>query len=554
MCGIDINDFDSKVFELLSDASEKMFIYVANLTSDYSRWSKSAVDYFGLPSEYIENTAAVWSEYIHPDDRHIFLEDMGRIMEGTSNRHRCEYRARTAHGDYIWVRCEGVVERDENGNPNLFAGTLVNLGSSSKFDPLTGLLSPYEFVQRMQAILDNKQSGVLLLFGIDDFKRVNDAHGFAFGDVLMRDLYQSAVSLPGCMFFRMDGDKCACIMPDGNENHAEWVFSHMTHIAANLAPCDGIRRNITLSCGAVTFPEHGNSAEELRAEAEHALDQAKSERRGSIAFFSEELHQKTLQLFQLKQVIKNSIDADYDGFSLRFQPQIDAASGKLFGAEALLRFTNANIPAIGPVDFVPVLENEGMMHEVGTWILRNALRQAAAWRKVIPSFRMSINVSYMQISRADFRKTVLDELNASGLPPEAIILELTESSKITEPDQLKENFEFFAQQGIMTALDDFGTGYATIAMLRELQPPLIKIDHTSVAHITENALDQAIIEYILQLCKHAGIKVCVEGVENKRILRAVTPFEPDILQGYFFASPLSPAEFEARYIRSSKSA
>lgn len=538
-----LNLLDSSVFDLLSQTTENLYIYLADLSKDFSRWSPAAVQYFGLPGEYIINTAKVWTEYIHPDDQHIFLEDMGRLIKGTSDRHDCEYRARNARGEYVWVRCNGIVQRNSDGTPGLFVGTMVNLRSVSKFDPTTGLLSSYSFLDYFQKYLASQGSGALLLFGIDHFKRINDVYGYQLGDQILHYVAQQVQMIPDCHFFRMDGDKIACLIPNGSRSDMELVFSQVCQILDCTPSIQDADFHLSASCGGVLYPLHGDQLEVLRANTEYALEQAKKNRRGSLAVYSEELHKKSVLSFQLQEILRSAISNNFEGFSLCYQPFINTETGEIFGAEALLRFSSPSTARVSPAEFIPVLEETGAISEVGAWVLRTALYQAAQWRKLCPDFHISVNASYVQLSRPDFKEIVIRELELSGLPPEALILELTESCKITDPERLKEDLRFFEEHQIQVALDDFGTGYSSIAMLRQLTPSWIKIDHTFVASITESKLDQAIIEYILQLCKHAGIHVCIEGVETAEILRIVRQYQPEILQGYYFSRPLTPEEF-----------
>lgn len=544
-----LTTMDSAVFDLLSQTLENTYIYLSDLKTDFSHWSPTAVRYFGLPGEYIANTAQVWVNYIHPDDQHIFLEDIGRIMNGTSDRHDCEYRARNARGEYVWVRCNGMALRDPDGAPGLFAGTMMNLGAISKFDPVTGLLSSYEFLTYFPDLLAAHQSGSLLLFGIDHFKRINDLYGYKSGDRLLHYIAQQVQLIPNCCFFRMDGDKLACVIPNASRNDMEQVYAQVSQLVDHAATTQDIDLHLSASCGAVLYPQHGEQLEVLRANAEYALEQAKKNRRGSLAIYSEELHKKSVLSFRLQEILRKGILNNFRGFSLCYQPQICTETNRIFGAEALLRFSSPEIPQISPAEFIPVLEETGTIREVGAWVLQTALYRAVQWRKLCPDFRISINASYLQMCLPDFREMVIRELELSKLPPEALILELTESCKITDPERLKTDFDFFKEHHIQLALDDFGTGYASIAMLRQLTPSWIKIDHTFVSSITESRLDQAIIEYILQLCRHADIQVCIEGIENAEILRIVRQYQPELLQGYYFSKPLPPSEFEALFLK-----
>ena len=541
-------NLESRIFNLLANVSEQSYIYFADLDTDTSRWSKAAVRFFGLPGEYIEDTAAFFSSRIHPDDLHIFLNDMGAIFRGESDRHDCEYRMLNAVNSYVWVRCRGSVERGANGEHSLFSGSIVNLGSVSHTDPITSLPSAHEASMQLEEALQNGQSGIMMFFGLDNFKRINDMFGFPAGDEILRFLGRELRKLHFGTFFRLDGDKFQCILPAGSNNNAERMFDKVQEILSAAPRINGYAVQLTASCGVVRFPEDGTHPGPLRAQGEYALELAKNTRRGSLAYYSPTMHQKTLTMYKIQESLRQAIANNFEGFSLHYQPLVRESDNSIFGAEALLRFSSPGLTAVSPADFIPILENDGSINVVGQWTLRTALAQVSKWREIIPDFCVSVNVSYVQMSQPEFRSMVMTELKRSGVTPDGLILELTESCRYSEPRQLQEDFTYFSNQNIKMALDDFGTGYSSIAILRTLTPPWIKIDHTFVSSITENRFDEAIIEYILQLCQHAHIKVCVEGIENMDILRIVRRYHPQLLQGYYFSKPLPADQFEAHYI------
>ena len=176
-----------------------------------------------------------------------------------------------------------------------------------------------------------------------------------------------------------------------------------------------------------------------------------------------------------------------------------------------------------------------------------ALAQAALWRKENPDFVISVNVSYIQMLQPGFREMVTRILEESQTSAQSLILELTESCKVSDPNRLQDDFEYFKNLGIKMALDDFGTEYSSIALLRKLKPQLIKIDHTFVRSIQDDEMDQAILEYIMNLSKQTKIQVCVEGVENAEILAVVQSYQPELLQGYYYSKPCPAAEFYEKY-------
>ena len=224
---IDISNLDSHLFEMLSQTSDNLYIYMADLERDFSRWSKSSVDYFNLPGEYIADTANEWVKHIHPQDQHIFLEDIGRIFAGKSNRHNCEYRALNKYGKYVWVKCQGVVERHEDGSLGLFVGTMMNLGVNAKFDQPTGLYTFHELKKQLPVFINQGMEGAILLFDVDRLQRINDLLGYMVGDEVLQLLGQKCHELVGVTFYRGQGGKFYCITTDLDRDKIEWIYQQV---------------------------------------------------------------------------------------------------------------------------------------------------------------------------------------------------------------------------------------------------------------------------------------------------------------------------------------
>lgn len=304
---------------------------------------------------------------------------------------------------------------------------------------------------------------------------------------------------------------------------------------------------LTISCGVAFFPQDAEDFETLHANVEYALEQAKKVGRGSIAQFSGQMHRKTVEKFRLQEVLRESVANNCRGFALVYQPLVNGETQDVYGAETLMRFYLPDGTLVSPMEFIPILEEDGTIRQVGEWLLNKALAQAALWRMENPDFVISVNVSYIQILQEGFREMVTRIVEKSGTPEKQLILELTESCKVSDPNGLRDDFEYFKNMGINMALDDFGTEYSSIALLRKLKPQWIKIDHTFVRSIQDDEMDQAILEYIMNLSKQTRIKVCVEGVENKEILSVVQSYKPELLQGYYYSRPCPAEEFSKKY-------
>ena len=544
---IDISNLDSHIFDALSQTSDNMYIYIADLERDFSRWSKPSVDYFNLPGEFIENTAKEWVQHIHPADQHIFLEDIGRIFEGKSNRHNCEYRALNKYGKYVWVRCQGIVERNADGSLGLFVGTMMNLGVNAKFDQPTGLYTFHELKKQLPAFISHGMEGAVLLFDVDRLQRINDILGYLVGDEVLQRLGQKCQSLEGVIFYRGPGGKFYCITTEKSENALDRIYKEMQKFSVEVPREMNLEIQLTISCGVAFFPQDAEDFETLHAIVEYALEQAKKVGRGSIAQFSGQMHRKTVEKFRLQEVLRESVANNCRGFALVYQPLVNGETQDVYGAETLMRFYLPDGTLVSPMEFIPILEEDGTIRQVGEWLLNKALAQAALWRMENPDFVISVNVSYIQILQEGFREMVTRIVEKSGTPEKQLILELTESCKVSDPNGLRDDFEYFKNMGINMALDDFGTEYSSIALLRKLKPQWIKIDHTFVSSIQDDEMDQAILEYIMNLSKQTRIKVCVEGVENEEILSVVQTYKPELLQGYYYSRPCSAEEFSKKY-------
>ena len=534
------------MFELLADSMEE-YLYMADFLAGYSRWSKSAVEYFGLDGEYITDTHENWTSRIHPDDLKAYNDDFAEIFAGKKDSHYCEYRARNAKGQYVWVRCSGKVKRDNEGNIVFFIGTMDNLSNSARYDGLTGLYSNSEFNARMIRSIKNNEKGIVLVLDIDDFKQINEIYGYSIGDEIIAKAAFKIRCIAGGMTFRMGGDKFSIILPDATEDRIRVLFTEINEATRRIT-YDNEAVPITLSGGAVAFPDYASTPGELISNSEFCLRAAKASLKHKLKFYSSEEHEKSMFTYRARQAIKESIENGCEGFYLVYQPFINAENGTLYGAESLLRFSSPDIK-IFPDTFIPILEETGQIREVGEWALRTALKQALEWRKTVPDFLMSVNVSYIQMETPGFEKKVLEIVDELKVPSDAFMLELTESCNVEEPDRLSEEFARLAEAGIKTALDDFGTGYASISMLGQLKPPVIKIDHTFVSRIDENKLKQDILEYIIRLADATDIMVVVEGIENQGILDVVKQYNPAVFQGYYYDKPLIGVDFAQKYIR-----
>ncbi len=536
--------FNNELFEAFATASDNVYIYVCDMRTNISRWSMASVEYFDLPREYIEDAGAVWEQHIHPEDRALYQEDISGVFSGAKARHECQYRAMNRYGEYVWMECKGSVIKDKDGNPIIFAGLMTRLDGQNKYDSLTGLptsqeLHHYNFSERR---------GIALLIGIDGFRKVVSNYGYNVGDRLLIIFSRILKDFcrPGWRLLRFSGDEFMVITSSVDKKAASEFFTNISKEADIIELPDGQKVSISMSGGALLFPDDADSRERLINRLEHSLEYAKMHHRGNLIFFSEEIvkqHQRSLILREdLKQCIKN----DFKGFELFFQPFVRPGDRHITGCECLLRWKGEQVKDSYPMEFIKILEDYGGIREVGFWVMEQAIRQQVEWREKYGDLRVSFNVSYQQFLDEEFEKRLNLYLDNYGCDPSNMIIELTESCEVDKPQELASMFDRLRERGFKVALDDFGTAYASLEMLKALHVDYIKVEHSFVRELSEpgHDIDYVIIDNLLAMCRRLGYDSIVEGVENHEVADIVGKMDATLLQGYFFSRPVCRADFE----------
>ncbi|MCM1212817.1 MAG: GGDEF and EAL domain-containing protein [Blautia sp.] len=536
--------FNNELFEAFASSSDNVYIYVCDMKTDISRWSKAAVDYFGLEGEYIKNAGGAWAQYIHPDDLSIYTDDIDGVFSGRKKYHDCQYRARNASGEYIWVECKGSVIRDAEGNPIIFAGLMTRIDGQSKYDSLTGLLTTHE----MHHFDFATQSGIALLIGMDGFRKIISNYGYNIGDEILIKFSRMIGDLcnPGWKVFRFSGDEFLVIAFASNQQEVTDFYNKLRRETDIVKLEDGRKVGISISAGGVLFPQDADNRENLINKLEHSLEYAKNNRRGNLVFFSEEIAAKHERGLVLREDLKQCIKNDFKGFELFFQPFINPDTGKIAGCESLLRWKGERIKDSYPMEFIKVLEDYGDIHEVGFWVMEQAIKQQAAWRDTYGELQISFNVSYQQFLDDTFEEKAISYVEKYGVNPQYMIIELTESCQVEAPKELAAMFARLRERGFKIALDDFGTAYASMEMLKWLPVDYIKVEHSFIRELAQpgHDVDYVIVDSLLEMCRRLGYNSIIEGVENGKVADIVGELHATLLQGYHYSRPVCRQDFE----------
>lgn len=547
------SEFDNRLFDLLAKSSNRTFIFYSNMKKDCARWSKSAVEYFGLEDEILYPADAKWYSRIHPDDLAIYTEDMTNVVKGVMPYHNCEYRIANADGEYVWVNCRGYMTYDEEGNPEYFAGYVTNMGTKNKIDPVTELWTVYEFRSVLERLLEKNATGGILLIGIDNFKRINSEYGYSFGDKVLHSIGKLIMGVLGkdSSVYRMDGAVFSIIIENGDVEKLLDIKKMVEEVMETLV-VNGKCLHITFKTAATLFPEDGEFVDQLQNNLFYALENAKFINTHEVVFYSEEIYNQKNRITKLKDALSESVVNDFRGFSVVFQPIIDANTGECTSAEALLRWSNPDFPDVGPMEFIPILEETKGIIPVGKWVIDEALKYASGWISEKGSHKfqsININISYIQFKDITLRDYVVTKLDEYGLQHNSVVLELTESCRIEHTAYLSSVLQGFKDDGVQIALDDFGTGYSSLSVLRDIPADIVKLDHTMIRTITDRPKDKSLIEFIVSYCRKVNIMTCAEGVETANILSIVCDVGAHQIQGYYYDKPLSVKDFYDKYIK-----
>ena len=542
---LDTTGLDNRIFTAFSETSARRYIYVCNLATNVSRWSKNAVDYFGFEGEYIYDFGSSWEALIHPDDVEIYRKDISAFFAGKKKNHYAEYRVRNAEGEYVFVTCRGIILKGENGESDLFAGTLINHGVADFVDPVTGLYNNYKFMQTKKELIRAKQHIHILMIGLNNFGDINYTYNFFFGNTILNQFSNKIRSLMNedSTLYRMDGPKFAIICKDSSNEAIEELYANIQEMSKHFTTDENIDIPLMISGGAIEINDFNVTEQSIYGCLSHAYADSKYKNHSELVFYDTSLQSTYREALNLLTALRQSIANDCEGFYLNFQPLINPSNNEIIGAEALLRYKDKDFGEVSPGKFIPLLEEDACFFDLGTWILKQALTEGKNFLKYNPNLVIDVNLSYTQISQARFRDVLVDVLDETQFPVKNLCLELTESCRDLDVTLLREEVMFYRSLGIKVAVDDFGTGTSCLALLRDMPVDCLKLDQSFVLNLPNNTIDQYIIDAFVQCANNLKINICLEGVENKFIRSLVEKYKVGMHQGFLYSRPVSISKY-----------
>ncbi|MBE7196580.1 MAG: EAL domain-containing protein [Parafilimonas terrae] len=416
-------------------------------------------------------------------------------------------------------------------------------------DALTGLLNRGVLHGRLTAALAQAMPTTVLMLDLDGFKDVNDGHGHAVGDTVLRQTAERLLACigPDAIASRLGGDEFAVILP-GTGNPLAAVAMAEAIVDALSAPfplCDRVLR-LGASVGIALGPAHSDDADDLLACADAALYRAKAEGRGRHRLFTPDLREVAQRERVCREGLRRAVERGE--FVLHYQPQVRLSDGTLTGAEALIRWQHPEHGLLAPATFLAVLDDGPDAARVGDWVLRTACAQAQAWREGgLHPFRIGVNLFAAQFRGGDLIERVAAALAATGLPAHALELEITETIILRSDPEVDAALQALRAMGVGIAFDDYGTGYASLSLLKRFPLTRLKIDRGFVSGLGTDRRDMALVRAVIELSRSFDLEVIAEGVETEEQRRRLLAKGCGEAQGYLFGQPMSATEFARRY-------
>ena len=533
-------------FELLSQSTED-YIFFWDINRNKFKISSAIFDEFNLSKEIESDLVNCWSKIVYPDDGQIWKDDIQELLHGKKGEHNLEYRLINKYEEIVWISCRGKVYVSDDPKTIFLVGRIKNIGEKNKFDSITGTWNREQFEHRMNYLIKEKiyKNGAMFIMDIDNFKNINEKYGHSYGDKVLRAIATEVLEyLPkDVRLYRLDGDEFAFFYPMCTKETIEKIYEKIQMYTNTQHEIESNKYYCTVTAGVAMYPEDGDNYLDLFKHADIALDIAKISGKNRIKFFSQELYENKLKVISMQQKLRECVENNFNDFELFFQPQVNAVTKEVIGAEVLLRWHSSTYGEVSPVEFIPILEQSNLIIPVGKWIIKEAVKQCKEWHKINPDFKISVNVSYIQLKEDFFRDFIVECLVEYQLRPEFLILELTENCWIPDINLLNDKFISLKGIGVYIAIDDFGTGYSSLNYLKELSVNIIKIERSFVKNITYNSYEYTFLEYIIKLAHIINLKVCVEGIESYEEYDIVKSLGVDIIQGFLFGRPVSASEF-----------
>lgn len=554
------------------------YLYVFDLQKDCYKISKHATERFLLPGDNFDDAAKAHHTFVYSEDQSRLDDEFRRIMSGEIVFHNMHYRWLDRAGKPVWINCRGRVLNDADGKPHFLVGCINEIGQKQKADNVSGLLGESSLSAYVEQFEDGLPDGFFLRIGIDDFRDINGDFGMEYGDYILKSTADCIAEniKPSQRLYRILADEFMVVdFSGGDMEAATELYKNIRKSLDTFIEENGYKSVFTISAGAVDTAKTSGTYENIMKLSEYALNTAKDQGKNRCYIYMQEDYDVFLRKKQITRQLHHAVNHGFEGFETYYQPIVDTKTRRLVGAEALMRFSmpercedgetkkeavcvgedghdadeKVHWERISPVEFIPLLEETGLIILAGKWMLHQAISTCSRWQKYIPNFRININLSYVQVMKSRVLTEILTALRLYGLEPSAVGIELTESGYLDTNTHFQKLWDGLKKNGVLVILDDFGTGYSNLHCLGDLRPNYIKIDRSFTLKALNNQYEHDLMTQIITMTHKLDLTICVEGIETEDEFAKISELDPDYIQGFLFGKPQPAEEFYENLIK-----
>ena len=541
-----------RMIDLISPTSDN-YPYIVDFRTDFYYIAPQAMERFCIPKNAFHKVMEYHREFVYGPDYESLKDEFNDLLSTERCSHSMEYRWLDLKKKPIWIHCKGYLVRDDNMKPLYMIGCVNEIGKRQKADNVSGLLGESGFREYMNQLDTPLETGYLLRIGIDHFKEINDNFGQEYGDFVLK---KTAECISGCTsegqkVYKLVADEFLILDVASDEaKDADKLYDKVREAIDRFIETNEFKVMYTVSGGIVPFAAlKGNQCSEALKLTDFALNEAKKLGRNRCYIFNGETYRKFLRKREITQELREAVINGFQGFTAFYQPVFAEDKKVPYGAEALMRFTSEKFGMISPAEFIPILEETGLIIPAGRWMMKEAMGKCSEIKKILSGFRMSINISQVQASKSDVIQDISAEMKRTGLPLEAVIVELTESDLLEQNINEKHFLTELKRMGISLALDDFGTGYSNFHYLSELKPEIIKIDRSFTAKAVADEQEYYLLNQFCTMIHNLDMKICIEGIESAQEWLKIRKLCPEFTQGYFWGKPCGYEEFVRKFVQ-----
>ena len=545
---------------------------------DCYKISKHATERFLLPGDNFDDAAKAHHTFVYSEDQSRLDDEFRRIMSGEIVFHNMHYRWLDRAGKPVWINCRGRVLNDADGKPHFLVGCINEIGQKQKADNVSGLLGESSLSAYVEQFEDGLPDGFFLRIGIDDFRDINGDFGMEYGDYILKSTADCIAEniKPSQRLYRILADEFMVVdFSGGDMEAATELYKNIRKSLDTFIEENGYKSVFTISAGAVDTAKTSGTYENIMKLSEYALNTAKDQGKNRCYIYMQEDYDVFLRKKQITRQLHHAVNHGFEGFETYYQPIVDTKTRRLVGAEALMRFSmpercedgetkkeavcvgedghdadeKVHWERISPVEFIPLLEETGLIIPAGKWMLHQAISTCSRWQKYIPNFRININLSYVQVMKCRVLTEILTALRLYGLEPSAVGIELTESGYLDTNTHFQKLWDGLKKNGVLVILDDFGTGYSNLHCLGDLRPNYIKIDRSFTLKALNNQYEHDLMTQIITMTHKLDLTICVEGIETEDEFAKISELDPDYIQGFLFGKPQPAEEFYENLIK-----